>query len=73
MKTKTYHLSNLGSFAPSGVTNNGGYVTYHDSPRYDSASESKLRDWSESRISSIRNAALTELAERSIESWRKGN
>lgn len=71
MNIKTYHISNLGSFSPRGVTvDSQGYVTYHSSDRYSKASNDQLVDWSCSRIRSVRNAALTEIAERSIVAWQ---
>jgi len=71
MKTKTYHRTNLGSYFPSGASvDSSGYVTYHDSPRYSRATESQLRDWAESRIGSVRNPAVTEIAERALDAWR---
>jgi hypothetical protein len=72
MKTRTYHISNLGSFSPACPSDGQGYITVHDSPRYASASEGQLRDWSEnSRYAAIRVAAATEIAERALEEWRK--
>ena len=71
MKYKIYHISNFGSFAPQGVSEENGYVKYHDSPRYDNANFEQLNDWAESRISLVRNAALTEIAERNVQSWRE--
>ena len=73
MKTKSYHISNLGSFAPAGVTERDGYVTYHDSDRYGSATAAQLDAWSESRNVAVRNAALTEKAERRLGEWQKDN
>lgn len=72
MKTKSYHKSNLGSFAPS-ISTNDGYITYHDSPRYAKASEEQLEEWAGARIAAVRNAALTEQAERALGEWRKNN
>lgn len=71
MKTKSYHVSNLGSYAPPGATQNGqGYITYHDSPRYAKATEEQLAEWSASRNQAVRNAALTEIAERALAVWQ---
>lgn len=70
MKTRTYHISTLGSFAPRGCAGRDGYVICHDSPRYAKASESQLATWRESRSKAVRNAALTEIAERSLQVWR---
>lgn len=70
MKTKSYHHTDLGSYAPSGATRDSqGYIVYHDSPRYSRATEEQLRQWSET---GVRNAALTEQAERSLAQWRAG-
>jgi len=70
MKTKTYHITNLGSFAPRGIAGQDGYVICHDSKRYSNANESQLATWRESRSKAVRNAALTEIAERSLQVWR---
>lgn len=70
MKIKSYHVSNLGSFAPRECAGNDGYVVYHDSPRYRTATEEQLASWSESRIKPVRNAAKTEIAERALSEWR---
>lgn len=70
MKTRTYHITNLGSFAPRGCAGQDGYVIYHDSPRYAKATEGQLATWRESRSKAVRNAALTEIAERSLQVWR---
>lgn len=73
MKTKSYHISNLGSFAPSSANVENGYVTYHDSPRYGKASDEQLEEWAGSRTKAVRNAAVTEQAERALAKWQKGN
>lgn len=73
MKTKTYHVSNLGSFGGVVSPDANGYVTYHDSPRYAKATSEQLADWSESPTRAVRNAAKTELAERGIQHWRSAN
>jgi len=73
MKTKSYHISNFGSFAPAGATERDGYVAYHDSDRYGKATGAQLDTWSESRNTAVRNAALTEQAERRLAKWQKGN
>lgn len=72
MKTKSYHTSNLGSFAPS-ISTKDGYIVCHDSPRYGKASEEQLKVWAESRIKAVSNAARTEQAERALNEWRKNN
>lgn len=70
MKTKHYHISNLGSFGHSIPTDANGYVTYHDSPRYAKATEDQLEAWAMSRSPAVRAAARTEQAERALEQWR---
>ena len=71
MKTKTYHITNLGSFSPRGITtDSAGYVTYHDSQRYAKATESQLNEWRHSKFVAVRNAALTEFAERHWSLWQ---
>ena len=70
MITKTYHISNFGSFAPNGVNCIDGFVTIHDSTRYVEASEEQLHKWTNSRLNAVRDAALTELANRALENWR---
>jgi len=73
MKTRSYHISNLGSYAPSHIADSNGYVTYHDSDRYGKATDEQLEEWAESRIKAVRNAAITEQAERKLAEWQKGN
>ena len=73
MKISTYHVSNFGSFAPRGVYQENGFVTYHDSPRYAKATVDKLNEWAESEKSAIRNAALTQKAERILAAWQCNN
>jgi hypothetical protein len=73
MKTKTYHITNFGSFAPSGVDAVDGYVTIHDSARYAEASEEELGAWENSKLSAVRHAALTERAQRLLDRWRAKN
>jgi hypothetical protein len=74
VKTKSYHVSNFGSFRPAAVTDTEGYVTYHDSPRYAAATDDQLTEWAETgRTLAVRNAAATEIAERKLNEWRKGN
>ena len=71
MKTKTYHHTNLGSFAPRELADNAGYIRYHDSPRYSSASDKQLEEWAGSFIKPVRAAAITEQCERRLEDWRR--
>lgn len=72
MKTRSYHISNFGRYAPIHIADASGFVTYHDSDRYGKATDQQLGEWSESRIKAVRNAAITEQAERKLEEWRKG-
>jgi len=70
MKTTTYHISNFGRMAPSGVEiDNDGYVTIHDSPRYAQADKSLLEHWACSKLVKVRNAARTEIANRRVAEW----
>jgi hypothetical protein len=73
VRTKTYHISNFGSMAPSGVDCVDGYVTIHDSTRYSDATVAQLHTWTTSRLPAVRDAALTELANRSVQQWRNSN
>ena len=73
MRTKTYHHSNLGSFAPRELADNAGYIRYHDSPRYSSASYEQLAKWAESPTRAVRAAAITEQCERRLEDWRRSH
>jgi len=73
VKTKTYHISNFGNMAPSGVDCVDGYVTIHDSTRYSDATVQQLHTWTTSRLPAVRDAALTELADRDLEEWRCRN
>ena len=71
MKTKNYHHTHLGSYVPAGAQRDRqGYITYHASPRYGAASPEQLDIWAESRTAVVRNAALTEIAERALQTWR---
>jgi hypothetical protein len=72
MKTKSYHITLFGKFAPA-IGTNTGYVIYHDSPRYSKASTEQLNEWAKSRIETVRNAALTERAERRVREWNNRN
>lgn len=73
MTTATYHISNLGSYAPAGIAAFDGYVIYHKSVRYARASDEQLAAWTESRIKAVRNAAVTEQAERKLAKWQRSN
>lgn len=73
MKTRSYHISNFGKFAPSGHADSQGYVTRHDSERYEKASAEQLDEWLESPNKYVRAAAATEIAERKLAEWRKQN
>jgi hypothetical protein len=72
MKTRSYHVSNFGSFRPAASADTDGYVTYHDSPRYRDATDDQLEAWLDSRVAAVRNAAATEIAERKLNEWRAG-
>lgn len=74
MKTKSYHYTMLGSYAPSAATRDSqGYITYHASPRYAVATEKQLEEWSQSRNTAVRNAALTAIAERALKIWQSAS
>lgn len=73
VKTKTYHISNFGSMTPAGVDCVDGYVTIHDSTRYSDATVQQLHTWTTSRLPAVRDAALTELANREVQNWRNSN
>jgi len=74
MKTKSYHHTALGSYAPSAATRDSqGYITYHSSPRYGKATAEQLDEWSRSRIAAVKNAAETEIANRALAAWRSEN
>ena len=64
MKKHTYHVSNLGQYAPHEIADADGYVTRHDHPRYETATADQLSRWSRSGSRLVRNAAITELANR---------
>ena len=64
MNKRTYHVSNLGQFAPNEIADADGYVTRHDHPRYATATDEQLDRWSRSGSRLVRNAAITELANR---------
>jgi hypothetical protein len=70
MKTKTYHISTMGNYAPRGCAGTDGYVIYHDSPRYRAATEEQLAKWGVSKTKAVRNAALTEICNRALQVWR---
>lgn len=71
MKTRLYHLTRLGGFAPLGCAGADGYIRMHDSPRYSVATNEQLEFWrdnSKSRL--VRAAAETERAKRQLQAWR---
>jgi hypothetical protein len=72
MKTKTFHATNMGRFAPTYLADNNGYITIHDSTRYQQAKDQELAEWRRSSVPAIRAAAIVELAEREIQRWRSG-
>ena len=72
MKTRTFHHSLLGIFAPSAHEDHDGYITIHDSPRYARASLEQLSKWRVgARSPLVRAAAAVELAERALDEWRR--
>lgn len=70
MATATYHVTTFGSFAPRHIADRTGFVRYHVSPRYAAATAAKLEQWASSRSAPVRNAAITELAQRRLNAWR---
>jgi len=72
MKTKTYHVSRMGNMVSLPVRSNvNGYVTYHDSPRYRTATDEQLAEWAEyGRTLAVRNAAGTEIGCRNLAEWQ---
>lgn len=71
MKTKTFHVSNFGSFAGGLVADQEGYVTYHASDRYGKASDAQIAELAATgRTLAIRNAAQAEINERELNKWR---
>jgi len=71
MNTKRFHKSNLGSFGGCLPVDFFGYVTVHDSPRYETASEAQLDEWSASRFAAIRTAVTVERACRALGKWQR--
>lgn len=71
MKKQSYHISNLGSYAPSHIADKDGYVSYHDSPRYSAATDAQLEEWAGDSRKLVRNAAITEQAERRLAAWQQ--
>lgn len=61
----------MGSYGAYLPTDNQGYVTIHDSPRYADATEEQLAEWVESRTKAVKAAALTEQAERGLKDWQR--
>jgi len=72
MKTKTFHVTNMGRFGPTYLADNDGYITVHDSTRYEQAGDQQLAEWRRSSVPSVRAAAIVELAQREIQRWRAG-
>ena len=73
MKKSETHQSNFGTFAPVGA-NVGGYIEYHDSPRYSRATNAQLEEWaSDAKMLIVRNAARIELANRKIRAWNENS
>lgn len=70
-KTNSYHVSNLGKFAPREIADKDGFVLYHDSPEYERMDLAELIKASTHRVKIIRNAAITEIATRKLQAWRE--
>jgi hypothetical protein len=71
MQTKSFHITNLGSFSGGLVADTEGYVTIHDSERYGKADMAQLQEWAENgKTQAVRNAAQTEINERALAKWR---
>lgn len=70
MKTASYHISNFGKFAPTEISDNMGFVEYHDSPKYEKMSDAQLNALQSHRLRLVRNAAITEIASRAVAKWR---
>lgn len=63
MKTARTHITNFGSFLPAFRHDFQGYITYHDSPKYNAMTKDELRQtMSEHRLSACRAAAAVALA-----------
>lgn len=70
MKTANYHISNFGKFAPTEIADRMGFVDYHDSQKYEKMSDAQLSALRSHRMRLVRNAAITELANRAAAKWR---
>lgn len=70
MITRTTHITNFGRFQPECQSDEEGYIEYHDSSRYSTASEEQLDKWSRSRHTAVRTAVAVERAQRRISKWR---
>lgn len=70
MKTRSFHINNLGRFGSGLVHDSQGFVTVHDHDRYKKATEEQLNKWASSKLGAVKNAASSELIERRIQAWR---
>lgn len=70
MKTRSFHINNLGRFGSGLVHDSQGFVTVHDHDRYKKATEEQLHKWASSKMVAVKNAASSELIERRIQAWR---
>ena len=70
MYTASFHISNFGMFSRGFSTDDGGFVRYHVSDRYDQATADQLKIWTRSRSKAVRNAAWAEINQRRINKWR---
>ncbi len=70
MRTDKTHITTFGTFRPYTKTDTEGYIEYHDSQRYSTATDEQLETWRGSRFRLIRNAAAIEQANRQIADWR---
>ena len=68
-KSKT-HISNFGNAHPQAAANREGYIEYHNSGRYASATDSQLDKWLQDPNVFVKNAAAIEIAERELNVWR---
>lgn len=59
----------MGVFAPTHLADGLGFITVHDSDRYDKALHVQLCQWEKSASRLVRNAATVELAARAADNW----
>ena len=72
MKVRTVHVNNFGNFAPPG-SDYQGYITYHDDPRYEEATDAQLQQWLNSNVPLVQAAVRVERANRAIQRWRENS